>query len=152
MKLRYIFLLVLFLLAGCTSNGSHEPRPLPTTIVSNSNINPNYEGRPSPLVVVVYQLSSTAAFDSLDFLELYRQAKTSLDADLISKDEFEIAPNQTKNFMLFIDAKTQYLGIIGAFSQVDSSIWRQKIKLIANKKRLKQLHIFATGNKVTIQN
>ena len=73
------------------------PAPEPTRVVlefeATGNINPNSEGRASPLVVRIYRLKSYSVFEDADFFSLYEKADDALGGELIDKEEILLNPN-----------------------------------------------------------
>src|SRR3974390_3469030 len=78
------------------------PPPPPTVVearfVTTAAPNPDPNGRPLPVVVRVYELKSTAAFDSADFFSLWDKDQGTLGPEMISRDEYSMTPNEEKKF------------------------------------------------------
>jgi len=81
------------LAVGCGSS----PPLLRGSIVVDSNVNPDRAGRPSPIVVRVYELKSVAAFNSADFFALFDNEAATLSGELVGRDEFQLQPGETRN-------------------------------------------------------
>src|SRR6185436_10305384 len=63
------------------------------TLVASADTNPDRSGRPSPIVVRVYQLKTDAAFSGADFFALYDDDQKVLGAELITRDEYVLNPS-----------------------------------------------------------
>jgi len=128
-KITRIFLLtsVFTILSGCT--GNPKTIPLTTTIQSVYYLNPNSFNRPSPIIVVIYQLKNAGVFKHASFFALYQHASTLLGNRLIDKKQIEIKPNQTKNINLHLSTKAHYLGIIATYRNINRANWRSIIKI-----------------------
>jgi type VI secretion system protein VasD len=74
------------------------PRPggLVINVTASAGVNPNANNRPSPVVVRLYELKASAQFESADFLSLYDKDQSVLGADIVSRDEFVLAPGDKK--------------------------------------------------------
>ena len=72
-----ILICVILMISACGmfKKKKPPPPPEPTRVVlefeAAGDINPNAEGRASPLVVRIYQLKSYSAFRKADFFSLY---------------------------------------------------------------------------------
>jgi type VI secretion system protein VasD len=135
------------LLAGCASD---EPKPTPPTVVqfrieALRDINRDGEGRPSPLMVRVYQLRELAAFNGADFFQLFQDEKSILGADLAGKQEFIVRPGEKRE--LSIDAKpdTTAVGVFAAYRNLDSVQWRASTPIPQNTTSLVKLRITSSG-------
>ncbi|WP_233888768.1 type VI secretion system lipoprotein TssJ [Paraburkholderia flagellata] len=123
--LKSVFLSALLLSTACKSP---PPPPPPTAIKVNvvvlATANPDSKGRPSPIVVRVYELKSTAAFDSADFFTLYGKDQATLGADLNAKNEFLLRPGESKSFEQVVQPGTKYVAIVAAYRDIERSRWR----------------------------
>src|SRR5262245_37702072 len=66
------------------------------TLAASADTNPDSSGRPSPVVVRVYQLKTDAAFKGAEFFALYDDDQKVLGQELISRDEFVLGPSERK--------------------------------------------------------
>ncbi|GAL04524.1 type VI secretion lipoprotein/VasD [Photobacterium aphoticum] len=93
------------------------------------NVNPDMDGRPSPVVVKVFELSSRTLFDSQDFFELYDDPKDVLGPDLIAKNEFEFSPGTKQTYELTLSPGTRYAGVLVAYQDLENARWREVIEV-----------------------
>jgi type VI secretion system protein VasD len=120
--------------AGCGG----APKPPPPTIVNGAiqaspQLNPSVNQRPSPLLVRVYELKSPAAFGSADFMALYQSDQATLAADLVARDEFMLQPGENRPYKKTLGADTKFIGVIGAYRNLEKSTWRAVVAVIPNK-------------------
>jgi len=150
MKGKYWFLLIvaaMMSLVGCaTILPSHK---LNAKIIASNGVNPNEYGRPSPVVIVLYQLKNIKAFNSADFATLYENPSQALGGDFVSQEQVEVAPGETSVFKCKLDPKTQYLGVVAAFSQFDKASWRQYVQFQSTWAE-ESLIIHVNKNKINI--
>ncbi|PWG63269.1 type VI secretion system lipoprotein TssJ [Sediminicurvatus halobius] len=129
---------------GCGSTPpSAEIEPVEGRIVVGPNLNPNAEGRPSPVYLRIYQLADSVPFTSASFEELADRDREILGASLISRDEFELCPLETAGAVgagqarsrcqgevlpvtLDVRGDTRYLAVMGEFYDLHdpSGSWR----------------------------
>jgi type VI secretion system protein VasD len=96
----------------------------PMTLAASSDTNPDATGRPSPVVVRVYQLKTDAAFNGADFFQLFDDEQKVLGAELISRDEFVLAPAERRMLDVTVSGETRYVGVIAAFRDIRNAQWR----------------------------
>ena len=96
----------------------------PLTIAVSADANPDSSGRPSPVVVRVYQLKTDAAFTGADFFALFNDDQMVLGQELISRDEFTLSPSERKTMDVTLAADTRFVGAIAAFRDIRNAQWR----------------------------
>ena len=96
---------------------------------ANDNVNPDINGRPSPILVRIYQLKSSVAFNNADFFALYDRDVAELGGDLIARDDFDLKPGQSLPLERRFSDDTRVLGIIAAYRNIDSTIWKKVIEI-----------------------
>jgi type VI secretion system protein VasD len=85
--------------ATCGPQAPPEPpKPCDVQIVTLNiyaadNINPNENGNPRPVVVQLYQLKNEVRMENATYDQIYRDAKGTLEDDLLKVDELSIYPN-----------------------------------------------------------
>jgi len=109
-------------LAGC---GSASPPLLQGSLKAEPATNPDLDGRPSPVVVRVYELKSLGAFNSADFLSLFERESETLGADLVGREEYDVRPAETRPYRRQLQSDTKFIGVIEAFRDLENSRWRQ---------------------------
>lgn len=125
-------------LAGCGGGGifKKSPTTLNITMSANAQLNPNSDGEPSPVVVRIYELKSAQSFNQAEFFQLYDDDTKTIGADLVAKDEYEIAPGTTKKIKKTTPDETAYLAVLAGFRDVDSASWRASAAVTKNKENI----------------
>ncbi len=85
------------------------------TVAAAADTNPDGSGRPSPIVVRVYQLKTDAAFKGADFFALYDDDQKVLGAEMISRDEYVLNPSERKTIDVTVSRDTRFIGALAAF-------------------------------------
>jgi type VI secretion system protein VasD len=116
---------VLLSVAACA--GAPKPTQVAGTIEASAQVNPSASKRPSPVLVRVYELKTAAAFNAADFMSLYQRDKAELGADLLGKEEFVLAPGESKTFAKTLAADTRFLGVLAAYRDVEHAQWRSVV-------------------------
>lgn len=120
-------LLATLLLSACAS--APKPTQVSGTIQASAQVNPSASRRPSPLLVRVYELKSAATFNAADFMSLYQRDQAELAADFLAKDEFVLAPGETKTFAKTLSPDTRFLGVVAAYRDVEHAKWRSVVAI-----------------------
>ena len=112
---------------GCGSS----PPLLSGAINVDPNVNPDRAGRPSPIVVRVYELKSVAAFNSADFFSLFDKEQETLGGELVGREEFQLQPAETRQYRRQLQPETKFIGVAGAFRDLEQARWRQAVPVPA---------------------
>jgi len=96
----------------------------PMTLAASADTNPDATGRPSPVVVRVYQLRTDGAFAGADFFALFDDDQKVLGPELISRDEFVLAPAERRTMDVTLSGETRYVGAVAAFRDIRNAQWR----------------------------
>ncbi|GGO66631.1 type VI secretion system lipoprotein TssJ [Bowmanella pacifica] len=99
------------------------------TMVASTDVNPDINGRPSPILVRLYELRSPGAFNSADFFSLYDKATGELGNDYIRHDDMELKPGQEYQKDIIFDESTRYIGLIAAYRDIDNAVWKRVVEL-----------------------
>lgn len=127
---------VLVVVAAC---GSKPPPPplLKGDIKVDKRVNPDGSGRPSPVVLRVYELKSLSAFNTADFFALFEKEGETLGGDLLGREEFQLDPGETRAYQRQLQPDTKFIGVVAAFRDLERARWRQTAPLPDKKKSLK---------------
>ena len=93
-------------------------------LAASADANPDANGRPSPVVVRVYQLKTDAAFKGADFFPLFDDDQKVLGQELISRDEYVLAPSERKTIDVVVSRDTRFVGALAAFRDIRNAQWR----------------------------
>jgi type VI secretion system protein VasD len=100
-----------------------KPRILTLAVVSAADLNPDHGGRPSPVVVRLYQLSSTTDFSNAEFGAIY-PSDTTLAKTMVSKQELTVLPGERTTTQVEFANEARALGILVAYYDIDHANWR----------------------------
>jgi type VI secretion system protein VasD len=150
-----ILVCVFLLVAACNPFKKKKPPPAPepTRVVlefeATGNINPNSEGRASPLVVRIYRLKSYSVFEDADFFSLYEKADEALGGELIDKEEILLNPNEKRTVFFEASDDLRTVGIFGVFRDYEQGQWKAAAGVKKNKTNI--INVFVNGTNLTIK-
>ncbi|MFA7554828.1 MAG: type VI secretion system lipoprotein TssJ [Spongiibacteraceae bacterium] len=118
----FFIALITLALSGCGS--TREFLDIDTIaklkISASSELNPDRDGRPSPIVIKVFALSDDRQFKREDFLSLYENPAERLGSDLIESFELkEFSPEEKREEIIHLKPETRFIGIMAAYVQYD---------------------------------
>ena len=99
-------------------------------LVATHDINPNSDGKPSPIVLQVVKLRDARQFKQEDFLNLFEDAKGHLGNDLIEITKLkELAPGEKRVEKLALTPEVKFIGILGEYVQYNDADAKAVIKI-----------------------
>jgi len=111
------------LLAACSSN-SEIYVDFRYLISAASDINPDIEGRPSSVIVRVYQLTDKLNFENANYDELFESGHNALGTEFITLNEYLVDPNTKNDVDLKISENAKFIGVVVGYRSVDMVTWR----------------------------
>ena len=132
--------LMIVLVAACGSTGG-PPKSVAfeVKLSASEGLNPDTNGRPSPLMIAVYQLKSADNFSNLDFFSAF--GGSALSDDLVHREQVTVRPGEAKTLSLEFDGEANFVGVVGAFSDIENASWRGLLEL-PSKSLMEKLNIF----------
>jgi type VI secretion system protein VasD len=103
--------------------------PVELTVVGGTDLNPNAQGRASPVVVRIFELAGTAAFEAGDFATLSEHPDAVLKHDLIAQDEFVLRPGEIQPHNGDLGPQVRALGVVAGFRDLEHAVWRLTVPL-----------------------
>lgn len=123
-------LALLVALGGCSSLSPYsDTTKLDLSLVASDDLNPDLHGRPSPIVVRLLELKNPSSFNNADFFSLYQRPKAALRPDLVSFEELEVRPGETRDLKLSVQPGSRYVGVIAAYRDLPEASWRFVVTL-----------------------
>lgn len=142
-----ILLLCLFLpvLTGCETLGKiaeviadpdiqvgedeEQPSQIMIHAYAAADVNLNFDGEPSPLIIKIFALSSDHRLFSFDFFAVTEETEETLGVTLRENlDEVMVEPDTYKVFGPYeIPKGTKKLAVVAEYLDIESSIWRASV-------------------------
>jgi type VI secretion system protein VasD len=127
--LRLGLFLLAGILSGCAATESKLPVPYALDFEADHGINPDSNGRPSPVQITVYELKSPAAFQATDYFALQADPSKALGADLLEVQRLTLQPGTPETLRRPGHVGAKALGIVAGYRDLDASQWRMLIDL-----------------------
>ena len=112
---------------GCAAAPSPPPPPPPklsVNVVAATYLNPDINGRASPVVLRVYELESPTQFTNAHFHALFDQDRATLASEIVAREEFVLRPGETKAIDKLLAPDTQAIGVMALFRDLERARWR----------------------------
>ena len=117
-------------LAGCASLSPYSTvTKVNLKLTANDQLNPDLNGRPSPIVISLFELKHPVAFENADFFSLYERAKDALTPDLVASEELELRPGETVELKLSVEEGSRFVGVLAAYRDLPDTQWRYTVQL-----------------------
>jgi len=146
---RLLPLALLAALLGLTGCAALSPYPdmtkLDLTLNGRDELNPDLNGRPSPIVLRLVELKHPVSFETADFFSLYQRPKEALSPDMVVLEELELRPGEQRKLKLSVQPGSRYVGVLAAYRDLPESNWRTVIVLQEKEHNYSVLTLDATG-------
>ena len=142
MKLHFRSVIIcgLLIVAVCLVSGCGKPR-IDLAVASQPNVNPDHSGRPSPVVVKMYELRGDLAFKQNDFYSLFHEPVKALGNDLVAADELVFVPSEARTVSYDPMPHTRFIGVVAGFRQIERARWRAIIPVNPEEKNTVRIEL-----------
>ncbi|MBV6749601.1 type VI secretion system lipoprotein TssJ [Pseudomonas chlororaphis] len=136
----------IWLLSGCSALSPFSSvTKLDLQLKASEQLNHDLNGRPSPIVLRLFELRHPVAFENADFFSLYDRARESLPQDLIATQELELRPGEDLALKLRIAPGSRYVGLLAAYRDLPHTRWRHVLTLPDTQRSEVRLVLDHTG-------
>jgi len=115
--------------AGCAATASKLAVPYEIRFHAAPDVNPDANGRPSPIQLTLYELKAPGAFQAADYFSLQGNARETLGADLLEVQRVTLRPGQQLELERPGHVEARALGIVAGYRDLDASNWRLLLDL-----------------------
>lgn len=124
-----LFVGVLVVATGCSKPPPPPPPPPPPASVSlqisaGADANATPQGEGAPVVIRIYQLNVTSAFDGAEFYQLYHADAATLGTDMIKQQELLLSPGASKTLVISPPETVHSIGVFAAYADFQNATWR----------------------------
>ncbi|APU28253.1 type VI secretion system-associated lipoprotein [Ectopseudomonas alcaliphila JAB1] len=137
---------VLLTLAGCAAMSPYSTMTkLDLSLTGSDQLNPDLHGRPSPIVLRLIELKHPVAFENADFFSLYQRPKEALAPDLVTLEELELRPGETRELKVSVQEGSRYVGVLAAYRDLPEASWRYVIAIDEQQRNAANLRLDERG-------
>lgn len=143
-------------LASCAKvNGTGKTLGLDTdlklTVVTDADINPDANNRPSPVFVRMYELKSPMIFHQADFMSLFTKDKALLEADFVSKRDLKrFAPGDKREESFVLTPGTKFVALYAEFLQYQNANYKVIFPVTPGNIVGNRISVKITGNHMVL--
>lgn len=124
-------LFLALVLAACAS--APKKATLTLSAQATADVNPDLEGRPSPIILHIMELKSAELFNSLDYMGLADPSGGALGTDLVNRSQVVLSPGAARQIPMELDAATTAIGLVAGYRNMDNATWRQVVPITQGK-------------------
>lgn len=136
---------LLALLCACAATRGLHGAHVDVRLSATAEVNPDIEGRPSPIAVKLYELSRRAEFDSLDFEAAFTRSEALLGDTLLSASEHILLPGQTLERRIELHPATAHVAVVAAYRAIDEAHWKLVYPVNSNWFQSRKVSLRADG-------
>ena len=101
----------------------HESK-LAMTLAASADTNPTRPAGRRRLSCACISCRTDAAFDGAEFFRVFDDDQKVLGPELISRDEFVLAPSEKRTMDVALSGETRFVGAVAAFRDIRNAQWR----------------------------
>jgi len=120
-------LATIILLSACA--GAPKRENLGIQINTTADVNPDMQGRPSPIILHLMELNSTEQFTRLDYMGLTQPSGAALGPELLSKSQLVLQPGESKALPMELNPMTTAIGLVAGYRDIDNAAWRKVVPI-----------------------
>lgn len=136
----------LLVLGGCSALSPYSKlTKLDLELHGSDRLNPDLNGRPSPIVLRLLELKHPVAFENGDFFALYQRPKEALAPDLVTSEELELRPGESRELKLSVQDGSRYVGVLAAYRDLPEASWRYVIAIDEQQRNAANLRLDERG-------
>ncbi len=127
MMVSILMVTTMILFSGC--GGAPKREEVGLQISATADVNPDLQGRPSPIILHVLELNSEEQFNRLDYMSLTQSSGAALGPDLLGKTRLILSPGDNRNLPLELNPQTTFVGLVAGYRDIDNASWRTSIPI-----------------------
>lgn len=129
LRIALVSIVFMLSLSGCSFMQSPPKTRIDLHLTGSDKLNKDLHGRPSPIVLRLYELKNPVAFEHAEFFTLYQQPQETLTLDLIAQEEVELRPGERRELNLIASLEGRYLAVLAAYRNLPDVAWRVVVPL-----------------------
>lgn len=124
---------------------------LTLTFTVEKNVNPDDSKIPSPLIIRMYELSSTKVFENANFIDLYERDAEVLGSTMISAEALKaLKPGEVIEVNAVLSKDTLNIGLYAEFLQYENAKYKVIIPIEQTNVVSSSAHVQLTENQMVL--
>lgn len=119
---------MLLLLTACA--GAPKKEKLGLSITATADVNPDMQGRPSPVILHILELNSVEQFNGLGYVALTQPSGAALGPALLSSKQEILQPGASREIPLELNPQTTAIGLVAGYRDIDNATWRTSVPIV----------------------
>lgn len=108
-----------------------EPAAIQLQVAAGADVNPDRQGRPSPVVLRIFVLNDAVAFDKASLEQMSDNARDVLAGTMLGENRLLVRPGEQQTLTLEVPPAARYLVATAEFADALGSTWRAKLPIDA---------------------
>lgn len=120
-----VIIVLVMVVASCNTNKERKSaaNEIKINLIADKDINPNENGHPAPLNVLIYNVREVDLFSNADFFEVIDGASKSLQSASSKIYEAILQPGESRTIFLKSKDDIETLGVVGAYRNINDATW-----------------------------
>lgn len=121
------------------------------TFIVDEDVNPDDNKMSSPVILRLYELKTTKAFENANFIDLYEQDIEVLGKTMLTEQKLKaLQPGNKINTSFVLSKETMYIGLYAEFLQYQNAKYKLVIPITQTNVVDSKAKIHITGNKMVL--
>ena len=136
------YLILMMLLTAC--NHLLVPK-IKISFEAAKYLNTDPDGKPSPLLVEVYELRAAYPFQQVSYQSLQNDPAATLGNSLLDKRSWVIRPDEIRTWQKTLSPDIKFIGITAGYRAQSKSKWKQLIRIDNKRSKTVKLTLASQG-------
>jgi type VI secretion system protein VasD len=133
---------------GCSGTPPPPDTVVDLSLVATSDLNPDAQGRPSPALVRIYELTSEDPFRTATYYDLRDAPEDTLGPTVVSRREIVVNPGTATQRTFEVEDNARIIGLVVDYQDLENAIWRSYISVRTGEEN--RLHTSLRADEVTL--
>lgn len=119
---RVLLLLPVLLVTACASSPKNDS--ISVVYVADHDMNPDINGRASPVAITFYRLKDASEFSRADYMTLMERDELFLADSFLSKERIILRPGETRTQTYRLNGQERAYGVVAGYRSIESGGWK----------------------------
>jgi type VI secretion system protein VasD len=110
-------------------------------VVGGPALNPNAQGNARPVIVRIFDLKATPAFESADYQALFEGPSEAVKRDIVAMEEIVVRPGAIQERNRNLASGVRMLGVAAAFRDMGDAVWHLAVPVKLGQRNFLLIHL-----------